>query len=589
MHGTLTDDESWSGTVEVVDDLLVPPGVTLTIRAGTTVRVRRADTSRTEPEFLDNGTEILVRGRLVAEGREGAPIIFGPSGPPVETGDPAWGGIFFDGGEGRLRHCRITGAEQGLVLLSSSPLLEYVHVSEVKHGLMIHGLSRPRVLRSSFEGEEGGIYCWAGSEPVLQGVTASGGEREGLLVAPGAAPSVSDSRFHGPLAGVLWGDGRRPPAGALEGSEVVFGAVSPPPRSGERSGTPPFDPLPEAAGDRRGKVLRGESYVPRDETWEGDILVDGTVMVAPGATLTIRPGTVVRFAFRDTNGDGIGESEIFIQGRLVARGEKDRPIVFTAEKAGGRGRWGAINIMGSDAEENVLSWCLIESSYRGLHSHFSTFRIEHSLLRNNHRAIQFQESRAVVSGSTIAGNGSGLRFRDSTVVIEDCRLEGNTTGLQALRTQLSLTGTRVSGSALAGVHLRETEGVVSGSEIAGNTPGLRASAGRFRLESNRITGNGYGGVLLRESGVLAEGNLIAGNAGNGLFTDSPSVTLRHNVFEGNLRFAVENNSPSPVDGALNFWGVGAGRTGEVIFDGADDDRIGPVDTDPPLESRPPAP
>lgn len=589
IQGTLSADETWEGAIEVADDLLVPEGITLTIRPGTTVRVVTADTSRTEPEFLDNATEILIRGRLVVKGKETAPVTFESAEATVSGDEPGWAGIIFDGGGGDLRHSIVTGSEYGLLLLSASPRIDNLRVEKVKHGIMIYGPSRPKISASTIEAEEGGIYCWRGSAPELRGVRALAGEREGLLVAPGSLPVVRDSLFEGPLGGVLWGAKEKPPPGLAPGSSVVIGTIADEMTVKEPSGREVSDEREAKGLKRPSKTYRGESFIGTDETWAGDILIDGTVMVAPGVTLTLRPGTVVSFDWIDTNGDGVGESEMFIQGRIVARGEKERPIIFTAAGRKDPGRWGAVNIMGSDEEENILTHCVLEASYRGLHSHFSKFRVENSFFRRNRRGLQFQESTAVILGSVITGNDSGLRFRDSTVVVEGCRVEGNITGLQTLRSRISLIGSSFSDNTLAGIHLRESEGVVAESLITGNSPGLRASAGRFRLESSIISGNSYGGMQLRDSEAEITGSYFDGNLGNGFFADSPGLVMKNNSFRGNLRFALENNAPTPLAVPGNYWGVKREEIPGLIFDAADDPRLGAVIFDPPLESPPPLP
>jgi len=586
VRGTLTKDETWSGEITIVDDFLVPAGRTLRILPGTRIQVRIAvriaDTSRTEPEFLDNRTELLIRGRLLAEGKADAPISFGSAGLPGEDDEGRWAGVIFDGGEGKIRHCRISGSEYGLLLLSSSPRLEEVEISGVRHGVMMYGLSAPRMEGVTVEADEGGIYSWAGSAPRISGSRFRGGEREGMVVAPGARPQIDTSSFAGPLGGLLWGAAVPPPKG-LEG-EIVVATVTPPTPGGEWRVKGDWSEPPPTSGTGE-RIYRGESFIGRDESWEGRVLIDGTVMVAPGVVLTIRPGTQVRFAFRDSNGDGIGESELFVQGRIAAIGERDRPIIFTAAGRQGPGRWGAINIMGSDVEENLFAWCRIESSYRGLHSHFSTFRVEHCSFRGNTRGLQFQESKAVILGASIFSNSSGLRFRDSRVVIEETRIAGNTIGLQALRSQVSLSSSFVEDNILAGIHLREAEGVVSGCRIAGNSPGLRASRGRLRMENSVIEGNGYGGIQIRGAEAVFTGNRFAGNAGNGFSTDSEAVSLEGNAFSGNLRFALENNSPAAVEAPRNYWGSAAGMA-DRIYDGRDDPAVGEVLFEPVLAKPP---
>ncbi|HEY5998371.1 MAG TPA: right-handed parallel beta-helix repeat-containing protein [bacterium] len=588
-QGTLREDGVWSGTVTLADDVLVPRGRTLRILAGTRVLVRPADTTKTEPQFLDNATELLVRGRLIVEGERDRPVSFEQIPPaPGETAGERWGGIIFDGGEGEIRHARLSGAETGFTLIGSSPALSDVAISGVRQGLAAHLGAAPRLLRVRVDAEDVGVACWPGSSPALEDVAASAGEHEGLIAAPGSHPRIQGSTFRGGVADILWGAAGAPPAG---GDPQRVHRVEDPRAAGIARDwgrmPPPFEPrVPPRSEPAR--VYRGEQFIGEDARWEGEVLVDGTVMVAPGATLTVAPGTVVRFAFRDSDGDGLGESEIFIQGRLLAEGTPEAPIVFTALDGEGPGRWGALNIMGADAEESRLAWVLIERSFRGLHGHFSRFRVDHAIFRDNLRSIQFQESTVALADCTVTGSGSALRFRDSTAALERLVIAGNTLGVQLLRSTFSLTGSAILDNALAGLHVRESEGSVAGTRFEGNTPGLRASDCRLSIEACEFVANNGAGIQLRRTEGRVTGSRIAGNAGNGVSTDSPRDPLRRNALEGNLRFAIESNTAEPIDATENWWGPGGPAAG-AIRDAADDAALGPVLTDPPLAAAPARP
>jgi hypothetical protein len=588
VQGTLRADAVWRGTVVLADDVLVPRGRTLRILAGTRVLARPADTTKTEPVYLDNATELLVRGRLLVEGERGRPVSFeqlpaAPTDPPGAR----WGGIIFDGGEGEIRHALIGGAETGLTLIGASPGVADVAFSQVRQGIAIHRGSAPRLSRVTVLADDIGVACWPASSPVLERVEVVAREHEGLVAAPGARPRVSGSTFRGGAADVLWGAEGEPPQPA-DGAPRISG------RSGvarvdagqQRPVPPPaFEPRVPPPSGAPSRTYRGERFIGEDTTWEGEVLVDGTVMVAPVATLTVAPGTVVRFAFRDSDGDGVGESEVFLQGRLLAEGTREAPIVFTALDGDGPGRWGAINLMGADAEESRLAWVLVEHSFRGLHGHFSRFRAEHAVFRDNYRSVQFQESAVALVDCTVGGSVSALRFRDSTAALEGLVIAGNTLGVQVLRSSFSLTGSSIVGNALAGLHVRESEGSVAGSFLEGNTPGLRASDSRLSIVGNVIAVNNGAGIQLRRVEGRVDGNRIAANAGNGVSTDSPGAPLRNNALEANLRFALETNAADTLDAAGNWWGPD-GPDAARIWDAADDPALGRVLTDPPLAAPP---
>lgn len=84
----LTQDTTWSGTVELSQSVDVPAGITLTIEAGTTVLLRQ-------------DVSIRIAGRLLAEGTEGASIRFTRQAAGV-----TWGRlIFVQASDSRLTRC----------------------------------------------------------------------------------------------------------------------------------------------------------------------------------------------------------------------------------------------------------------------------------------------------------------------------------------------------------------------------------------------------------------------------------------------------------------------------------------------------
>ena len=91
---------------------------------------------------------------------------------------------------------------------------------------------------------------------------------------------------------------------------------------------PLFGPFPASAGEVQ--VYKGDQTLFEDTVWSGDILIDGILTVAAGTTLEIRPGSRVRFTRFDSNGDGIGEHEIFSQETIRVLGTEDEPVLFTS-------------------------------------------------------------------------------------------------------------------------------------------------------------------------------------------------------------------------------------------------------------------
>lgn len=130
--GILFLDETWSGTVYVTGDLIVPPWATLTIRPGTKVLVRANSDERSEggehivdeltyndPSSTVNYTRthsaILIPGKLIAVGTPEERIVFTSDAENPSHTD--WEGITFEpGSSGEMKYCVVEWAHTGPAL-----------------------------------------------------------------------------------------------------------------------------------------------------------------------------------------------------------------------------------------------------------------------------------------------------------------------------------------------------------------------------------------------------------------------------------------------------------------------------------------
>ncbi|PNU19909.1 hypothetical protein C2E25_10200 [Geothermobacter hydrogeniphilus] len=343
--------------------------------------------------------------------------------------------------------------------------------------------------------------------------------------------------------------------------------------------------LPAAAETR----YSGEQTLWQDTVWSGDVLIDGILTVAPGVRLEIRPGTAVRFTFFDSNGDGLGEHEIFIQGRLLALGTAEQPILFTSAEAVPRpGAWGAINMMASE-DDNLLRHCVVEYAYRGFHAHFGKGRIEDSLFRRNLRAFQFQDSTVKVSRCQVLDNFNGLQFRDATVVLEQCRITGGQWAIRGIYSDLTLTGCLIENNRINAVSLRESTLVAEANRIAGNRRGIFLQRGKGTLRGNRIVGNAEHGTFFEDSEVILRDNRITANGRAGIrWLDSQGV-IAGNDLSGNGEYALMNDGSGDLQVGSNWWGsVDEKRIDQLIRDRRDRPETGLVRYAAPLSGKPSA-
>jgi parallel beta-helix repeat protein len=335
----------------------------------------------------------------------------------------------------------------------------------------------------------------------------------------------------------------------------------------------------------RALEYHGENTIYEDSVWQGEVLIDGILTVAMGATLEIRPGTRVRFVRQDSNGDGIGESELFAQGRLIARGTAKNPVVFTSAAADPRpGDWGALNMMMSEEQGNLLEHCLVEYAYRGFHAHFSTAQLRSSTFRYNQRGAQFQESTVSIEDCDFSQNFNGLQFRDSKVQLRDSRINANYWGVRAVFVELEMENCQVAGNRVNGVNLRDTQLQLKNNRILDNRRGIYLQRSQGILNANLIEANREHGIYLEDSSVDVRHNLIRGNGRSGVKTLGAEGTIAQNSIVGNGEFAIYNAGSDDLSVGPNWFGR-ADATPELM-DGRAREGLGRILLAPILTQQP---
>jgi nitrous oxidase accessory protein NosD len=554
--GVLTRDTVWEGTIELTEDVLVPPGITLTIKPGATILVATAESTKTDPEFLSPLTELTVRGKLLATGTAEAPIRFRSKGRQ-QPGN--WAGILVDGGDSSLTKVLVNDAETGIQLFSGAARLQTCTLSGNHTGAVAIGTaSQLSLQQTDITGNDFGLVQLGSPRVERVAATITANRKEN------------------------------------ERSAALSTLAIPPPT--------PSPSLPVAK-------QQGDAALVGDTLWSGRIVISGQIRIPEGSRLIITPGSIIEFKRLDTNGDGIGESGILVQGVVIAKGTATQPIIFRSAEAVRRaGDWDAINIMNSDGIRNLIEHCRFEDAYRGLHFHFSHVLVGNTDFRNNYRGIQFQESTVTIADSRFSGNKSGIQGRDSRVAFSGNQLADNYTGVNFLRCQLTFTGNTLTGNLREGARIREGAATVERNQAIGNRIGLQvADLFRGGIQANDLAANtDYGLAMKNCDNLEVTGNHLGGNGINGLNLQDVRATVRNNLFAGNRQrgigiisftgaitgnafydnglYAIENDGGDPVDARENWWGGKAPQT--VILDAATDPKRGRVDTAGSLATAP---
>ena len=198
--------------------------------------------------------------------------------------------------------------------------------------------------------------------------------------------------------------------------------------------------------------VRGQ--LKKNTRWCHDVTVDGNILVPRGVTLTIEPGTTVRFkAYR-----GYKEPEkrlrVRVEGRLIANGAPGKLIWFTSHQgAPQNGDWSMIKLVG--ARGSRISYAVFEFSQHGLNIWNTDIELSHVVIRfNNWEGLYIEnKSKVVLSRSRIYANGYNC------IAIEQFN-------------HLTVKDSYIANCGTMGIHVDASEAHIQGNLIEGSQEGV---------------------------------------------------------------------------------------------------------------------
>ncbi len=359
--------------------------------------------------------------------------------------------------------------------------------------------------------------------------------------------------------------------------------VPTPPQVSPRSG------LPQGAVTGRKPVVlsRTPDFAYRDQilsedtAWHGEVVIEGGLTVAPQATLTIDPGTVIRF-------QGAGTLPVLvIQGRIQANGSEEKPVLFTSSyEEPLAGDWQGIVILASE-KKNLITCSRVEGAETGLDSLFSTITVKNSRFEKCRTGVRVQDSLFVMSGGGARDCLLGGGLTDSEADIRDASFSANREGIVALRTSLSLAGTVLEGNVNRGLKAADCRIRINGCRFAANGNGLTLTASEGSVTASVLTGNRDYGLFLNRSRIRVSGNEIATNGGVGLQVDDGEGVAWGNALFANGTYDLFNAGPDEFRAVANWWGEkGSDDLARRIYDNRQDATRGRVYYVPVLPARP---
>ncbi len=208
-----------------------------------------------------------------------------------------------------------------------------------------------------------------------------------------------------------------------------------------------------------------------NEVWTDNIYVSGDVTIANGVTLTIEPGTLVKF----NNG-----KKLRIYGTLIAEGTASNNITFT--RSGSSGSWYGIRFENSSVDANcIIKYANIEYATYGIYCNRAKPKIQNNTITNcNYGIYLYYSSPVNIETNSVTNNSTGIKGISSSPNITDNLFRDN-----------SSSGVSFSGGAPIFYDNTFDKNSFGAYFVSGSSPkfGPTGTAGKG---NNVITENSYG-------------------------------------------------------------------------------------------------
>jgi len=239
-----------------------------------------------------------------------------------------------------------------------------------------------------------------------------------------------------------------------------------------------------------------------DTRWNGVILAEGMVTVAEQASLTIMPGTVVRFG---------ADSGILVLGRIVVKGTAEQPIVLASKYSEpAAADWYGIVLTGT-AKKNIFEHVQMQGAEAAIYARSSSLELKHLQIEKSAVAIKLADSIAYLKDLEIAHCSSGLSAVKSEVDLETVAVKGGETALSLTASSLTATGLKISNSSQSALTAEKSQLKIEKSVFSGNLAGALLIGCEGKVSNSRFVTNADTAVTLCGSLLKFSSNLVTGN------------------------------------------------------------------------------
>jgi len=293
-------------------------------------------------------------------------------------------------------------------------------------------------------------------------------------------------------------------------------------------------------------------HITANTVWSSDVTITGDVYIDAGITLTIDPGVTVSFTKVDQNTDTIGDTDFFVDGRLLTLGTAAQPVIFTSNEASPAANdWAGIDFRNTGSVHSSLAYAQILYAWEAVNVEAKYIDISHCMI-----------AYAGTYGMLVNNSYDGLVSIDGLTVYEN-----GTYGVRVNAAgKINATNLISSSNATIGIWTVGTTSAIFGSSrsVSNGQEGVYISGAAPQFTNCDISSNGESGVVVETSTsnptfttcTISQNEDFGMEWANGC---TGSVTYTEVINNAHAGFWVTSNT-YPVINYCNIYGNGADTT-----------------------------